>query len=62
MICAQHQCFNKYYNVTVYNLYQVCDMSEEMKAEAVEVIITACEKFGTDYLVRLKYSNINNLY
>jgi hypothetical protein len=28
-------------------------MSEEMKAETVEVIITACEKFGTDYFVRL---------
>jgi len=27
-------------------------MSEEMKAETVEVIITACEKFGTDYYVR----------
>lgn len=26
-------------------------MTEEMKSEAVEVIITACEKFGNDYFV-----------
>lgn len=35
--------------------YQACDMSEEMKTETVEVIITACEKFGTDYFVRLYF-------
>lgn len=34
-------------------MHQACDMSEEMKAETIEVIITACEKFGTDYYVRL---------
>jgi len=35
-------------------------MSEEMKAETVEVIITACEKFGTDYYVRFvfKFSDL----
>lgn len=33
--------------------YQACDMSEEMKGETVEVIITACEKFGSDYFVRI---------
>jgi len=27
-------------------------MPEEMKAETVDIIITACEKFGTDYFVR----------
>ncbi|XP_025411549.1 dynein light chain 4, axonemal-like isoform X2 [Sipha flava] len=32
-----------------YPLVRVCDMSEEMKTETIEVIITACDKFGTDY-------------
>ncbi|XP_025411548.1 dynein light chain 4, axonemal-like isoform X1 [Sipha flava] len=34
-----------------YPLVRVCDMSEEMKTETIEVIITACDKFGTDYYV-----------
>ncbi|CAH1738059.1 dynein axonemal light chain 4 isoform X1 [Aphis gossypii] len=40
--------------VHTYPLVQQCDMSEEMKAETVEVIITACEKFGTDYFAAAK--------
>lgn len=36
-------------------VYQECDMSEEMKAETVEVVITACEKFGTDYYVSFSF-------
>lgn len=35
-------------------------MSEEMKAETIEIIITACEKFGTDYYVRLLFLFTNN--
>ncbi|XP_050544477.1 dynein axonemal light chain 4 isoform X1 [Daktulosphaira vitifoliae] len=40
--------------IHTYPLVKICDMTEEMKSEAIEVIITACEKFGNDYYAAAK--------
>ncbi|VVC33671.1 Dynein light chain, type 1/2 [Cinara cedri] len=40
--------------IHTYPLVRVCDMSDEMKTESIEVIIAACEKHGTDYFTSAK--------